>query len=73
MKLSASLSSFDALSRRLALRAAARADALVRPAPARTVKSEVLALHSLGADAWPGPVGGQPDATLRGHARDLGL
>jgi hypothetical protein len=58
MKLSVSFSGFDTLSRRLALNAARRADALVRATPDRVVISEERAPHELGADAWPGPVPG---------------
>jgi hypothetical protein len=68
MKLSVSLNGFEGLSRRLALGAARRADALVHPAPARVVVSEEPAPAALGAEAWPGAIaaGATPRDTDRG-------
>lgn len=72
MKLSVSLNGFEELSRRLALGAARRADALVRAAPARIVISEERAPAGLGAEAWPGTVGGgSAGAVPRDSARGL--
>jgi hypothetical protein len=54
MRFSVSLNELDAASRRLAVHAAERADAWVRPAAQRVVVSEDRAPADLGADAWPG-------------------
>jgi hypothetical protein len=62
MKFSTALSGYEGMTRRLALRAAERADAMIARRSVRRILSEPADAWPLGAEAGPGPVTREPPA-----------